>query len=88
MSDTVVWTKIPITGLPEMRCQVHTTKDGRSLDADGDPIDMSKRTYVCDRDGRWMLGNVFLCQEHAAEVAHLMEDDIGEIEQAWREECL
>ena len=86
MTEQVSWLKIPIVGLPEMACQVHVTDDGGTLDGDGDPIPFDKRPFVCGQEGRWMLGSVFLCQRHAAETAWLMEDDIDEIEKAWREQ--
>lgn len=86
--DAVVWTKIVLTGLPEMCCQIDVTKDGRTLDRDGEPIPHDRRPFKCGADGRWMVGSVFLCEQHAREVAHLMEDDLDEIDAAWREKCL
>jgi hypothetical protein len=38
----------------------------------------------CGKESRWLLGRVFLCQEHASEVAEALGDDIAEIEDAWR----
>jgi len=87
MSDVgtqVSWLKIPIVGLPEMACQLPVTKDGRALDRDGDPLPMHLRTRECGAEGRWMLGSVFLCQVHAAEVARMMDDSIEDIEEEWR----
>lgn len=80
----VSWLKIPIVGVPGTECQIQTTDDGRTLDADGEPIPFDERPKQCCGESRWMLGNVFLCQDHAAQTATLMGDDIAEIEKAWR----
>lgn len=80
----VMWTKITLVGCPGMECQVRTTDDGRTLDHEGEPIPFERRPRVCNREGRWMLGRVFLCAEHARETAALMDDDIDEIEAAWK----
>jgi hypothetical protein len=82
--DQVQWIKIPIVGLPEMTCQVPTTTDGRTSDADGEPLPLEERTTTCGADGHWMLGNVFLCPAHAAEVAEMLGDSIEAITEAWR----
>lgn len=85
MSGTqVTWLKIPMVGLPEMRCQIPVTKDGRVFDQEGEPLPHEIRTYNCNRVGHWMLGNVFLCQEHAAITAELMGDSIEDIESELR----
>ena len=81
----VVWTRIPIVGLPDFVCTVKVTKDGRALDADGEPLPFDVRPNECGKDGTWFLGSRPLCATHARETAHLMEDDIDEIAQAWRD---
>jgi hypothetical protein len=67
-----------------MECQVDVDERGRAVDDEGEPLPMSDRPNKCGVEGRWMLGSVFLCQEHAAEVAELMGDDIRAIEAAWK----
>lgn len=84
----VVWTKLPIIGMPGMECPVRTTDDGRTMDAGGDPLPMTQRPRECGQPSRWMIGQQLVCQEHAREAARLMGDDIDAIEAAWREDCL
>jgi len=81
----VVWYKLPIIGCPGLECCVPVTPDGRTLDADGDPLPMEQRTTTCGEDGVWYLGNCLLCLRHAREVAILGGDDLDDIEQAWQE---
>jgi len=85
MTDSVIWTKLALYGCPGMECIVHTTKDGRTLDHEGEVIPHERRPYVCGKPGRWALGMAFLCDEHACDIARLMEDDIDEIDRAWKE---
>jgi hypothetical protein len=84
----VEWHKIALIGLPEMRCETPVNADGHAIDSDGEPLEMSERPNKCGADGRWMLGSVFLCQRHATEVARMLDDDIGAIEEAWKAELL
>lgn len=81
---TVTWTKIPIVGLPDFACQIDVTEDGRTLDAEGEPLPKDLRPFKCSEDGHWFVGQVPLCAEHAREVAELMGDDIEDIFQAWK----
>lgn len=82
--DTVVWTKLVITGCPGMECVIHTTADGRTVDDEGEPLPLDERTRVCGGPGAWVLGMAFLCQAHAAEVAEMMGDSLQAIDDAWR----
>jgi hypothetical protein len=86
MSGVVSWMKIPLVGLPEMACQTPVTPDGLVLDSDGEPLPIETRTSMCGADGHWMLGAVFLCPDHAAQVAEMMGDSIEAITSAWREQ--
>lgn len=71
----VVWTKLPIIGMPGAEC-------GNVIE--GEPLGPDATLRDCGADGRWLLGRVFLCQEHAREIAELGGDDIDEIEAAWK----
>jgi hypothetical protein len=85
LPDNVMsWLKLPIIGCPGMECSVPTTAEGLAIGLDGEPLPMSDRTETCGVEGRWMLGSVFLCQNHAAQIAEIAGDDIAEIERAWR----
>lgn len=80
----LVFTRIPITGLPELKCNVRMDKLGRTLDSDGDPLPFERRPYECDEDGVWMLGAQPLCERHFYETCHLVELDPEGIGAEWR----
>jgi len=52
---------------------------------EGKPLSDDAEVKACGEPGRWLLGRVFLCQDHAREMAELGGDDIEEIEAAWKE---
>ncbi len=83
--EQVVWTRIPIIGLPELACCVPVTPDGRALDDAGEPLPMEERTRKCGEDGVWMLGMCAMCRPHAEQVAVMTGDTLAAIEAAWRE---
>lgn len=87
-AQAVTWTKIVITGVPGMECVIPVTPDGRASDPEGEPLPLELRTRKCGGDGIWAVGAAFVCREHAAEVARMMDDSIEAIDAAWREECL
>jgi hypothetical protein len=71
----VVWTKLALIGCPGMEC-------GNVLE--GEPLGPDATLRDCGKPGRWLLGRVFLCQEHGREIAEMGGDDIDEIEAAWK----
>jgi hypothetical protein len=80
----VSWHKLTLIGCPGMECQIDVDENGRATDDDGEPLPVSDRPNKCGAEGRWVLGTVFLCHDHAAEVAEMMGDDIVAIETAWK----
>lgn len=82
--STVSWLKLPIIGMPGAECGRELLRGGETRIVQ----DFKDEFGPCDEPARWSLGMLLLCQEHAAKVAEEFGDDIGEIEKAWREECL
>lgn len=71
-----------------MECVIPTTDDGRTLDADGEPLPLEERATICGGPGAWAVGTAFVCKRHAAEVADVSGDSLDAIDAAWRKECL
>lgn len=81
-TQQISWTKVPIVGMPGTEC-------GREILA-GAPVTREVESFKaefgpCDKDGRWMVGMMFVCDDHAAIVANEFGDDFEEIKQAFRE---
>lgn len=74
--ETVTWTRIALYGCPGMEC-------GNVID--GEPLPETAEFYGCGKPGRWLLGRVFLCDDHSREVAEALGDDIDAIHAAWKE---
>lgn len=83
---TVIWTKIPIIGLPELACAVPVDIHGDALDGDREPLPLEDRPNPCGADGTWMIGSVAVCARHFPEVAEMCGDNAADIERAWRDQ--
>lgn len=81
---SVSWLKIPIIGMPGTECGRMLLDGGRTEVVD----DFKGEFGPCDEAARWLIGDLFVCQEHAAKVAEMFGDDIAAIEADWRETCL
>ncbi len=76
-SGQVIWTKLALYGCPGMECG--KTLDGTELGPDATLRD-------CGKPGRWCCGSVFVCDDHARELAEALGDDIDAIDKAWKEQ--
>ncbi len=77
--EQVTWTKLVLYGCPGMEC-------GNVLH--GDPLPPEAEVYGCGKPGRWAFERIFLCDDHAREVAELVGDDIDAIDKAWKEQVV
>jgi hypothetical protein len=72
--------KVPLIGCPGTECGRMLLDGGRT-----EIVQSFKDEFgACEEPGRWLVGDLFVCQEHAAKVAAEFGDDIGKIESAWR----
>jgi hypothetical protein len=79
----VSWIKLPIVGMPGTECGKMLLDGART-----EVVQSFKDEFgPCDEAARWMVGDLFVCQEHAAKVAADFGDDIVAIEAAVLEEC-
>jgi hypothetical protein len=85
MSDAAVsWMKLPIIGMPGTECGMMLLDGART-----EVVQSFKDEFgPCEEAARWMVGRLFVCQEHAAKVAADFGDDIAAIEEDWRRECI
>jgi hypothetical protein len=70
--------KVPLIGCPGTECGRQLLEGGRS-----EVVQSFKDEFgPCEEPGRWLVGSLFVCQEHAAKVAEEIGDNIDAIEKA------
>ena len=72
--------KLALIGCDGAQCGRQLLEDGETREQS----DFKDEFGPCDVDARWLVGSLFLCQEHAAKVAELGGDNIEEIEREWK----
>lgn len=79
-------TRVDFTWCPLLLpCPVPVTEDGRTLDADGQPLPMEDRTRECGQDAGWVIGAQLSCDEHTRLACGFMGVDYDELEREARE---
>ena len=72
--------KLALIGCPGAQCGRRLLESGETVEQ----ADFKDEFGACDNDARWLVGMLFVCQEHAARIAELGGDNIEEIESAWK----
>lgn len=70
----------------QLACPVPVTADGRTVDADGQPIPLAQRPERCAVWAHWMIGGQVSCDVHTAQACELLGIDFdGLVREAGRE---